>query len=100
MVITTVCGAPIIPESAPADAAVSELVWTVIPVALPRVATPIVNPDKVMVKAVMVGIPATAVVMTIEVAVGAAEVAVIVATEAVPAALAAGVAVVAKNPEG
>ena len=45
-------------------------------------------------------IPATAVVMTMEVAPGAAEVAVMVATDAVPAALFAGVAVVAKNPAG
>jgi len=53
-----------------------------------------------MVKTAPAAAPATAVVMTMEVAPGAADVAVIVATEAVVAALAVGVADVAKNPEG
>ena len=70
------------------------------PVELPAVAAPIVRPLRVMVKGVLAGMPVIAVVMTMEVAVGAAEVAVIVATDVVPAILATGVAVVAKNPDG
>ena len=68
--------------------------------ALPAVAAPMVRPLRVMVKAVAAAIPATAVVMTMAVAVGWAEVAVMVGTDVVPAALFAGVAVVAKNPDG
>ena len=68
--------------------------------ALPAVAAPMVRPLRVMVKAAAAGIPATAVVMTIAVAVGWAEVAVMVETDVVPAAFAAGVADVAKNPDG
>jgi len=90
----------IAPDATPADAVTSPSVCTVMPVALPAFPTPIVKPLRVMVKAVFAAIPATAVVMTMEVAPGAAEVAVMVATDAVPAALAAGVAVVAKNPVG
>ena len=48
----------------------------------------------------LAAMPAAAVVMTMEVAPGAAEVAVISPTDAVPARLFAGVAVVAKNPAG
>ncbi len=70
------------------------------PVLFPAVAFPIVKPLKVMVKAVLAGMPATAVMMTMEVAPGAAEVAVMDGTEVEPAELAEGVAVVAKNPEG
>jgi len=89
------------PESNPAEAIVPTVsVCTIIPVALPEFPTPIVNPERVIVKRVSAAIPMTAVVMTMEVAPGAAEVAVIVPAEAVPAALAAGVADVAKKPEG
>ena len=101
IVITTEVGWDVIaPDAAPADAIMSASVCTVMPVALPALIAPIVNPLRVMVKAVFAGMPATAVVMTMEVAPGAAEVAVMVATDVVPAALFAGVAVVAKNPEG
>ena len=88
------------PEASPPDATVSASVCTVMPVALPAVAAPIVRPLRVMVKAVLAGIPATAVVMTMAVAVGAAEVAVMVATDVEPSALAAGAADAAKNPDG
>ena len=88
------------PEATPADARVSWSVCTVIPVELPPFAAPIVRPLRVMVKAVLAEIPATAVVMTMAVAVGAAEVAVMVATDVVPAALFVGVADAAKNPDG
>jgi len=95
---------PIPPEGAPPDAMGigSHIVFvcTVMPVGLPPLRAPIVNPLRVMVKAVFAAMPATAVVMTMEVAPGAAEVAVIAATDVVPAALFAGVAPVAKNPEG
>ena len=43
----------------------SASVDTVMPVGLPAVATPIVRPKRVMVKAVTAGIPATLVEMTI-----------------------------------
>ncbi len=88
------------PEAAPADAVTSASVCTVMPVLLPAFDAPIVKPLRVMVKVVPAAIPATAVEMTMEVAPGAAEVAVIVGTDVVPAALAAGVADVAKNPLG
>ena len=90
----------IVSEGAPSEAAVSASVDTVMPVGLPVVAAPIARPERVMVKAVAAGMPATLVEMTICVAVGADENAVINATEAVPAALFAGVAVVAKKPDG
>jgi len=96
-----VCAVVVIePDAAPADAVTSASVCTVMPVALPALAAPIVNPLRVMVNAVFAAMPAIAVVMTMEVAPGAAEVAVIAATDVEPAALFAGVAVVAKNPEG
>ena len=92
---------PIPPEGTPAEAMVFDVsVCTVMPVALPAFAGPNVTPLRVMVKAVFAGMPAIKVLMTMEVAVGAAEVAVIVGTDVVPAALAAGVADVAKNPLG
>ncbi len=90
---------PISPEAVPADATVSESVCTVMPVALPAVAAPIVKPLRVMVKAVDAEMPKTAVVMTMELPV-MADVAVMVATDVVPAALAAGFGVAAKNPTG
>ena len=92
-------GIPIPPESTPTDASVSVSVCTVMPVALPAVAAPIVKPRSVMVKVVFALMPAMAVVMTIAVAVGAAQVAVMAFTEVAPVAT-VGVAVVAKNPEG
>ena len=97
---TSVGWVVIAPDATPADAVTSASVCTVMPVALPALTAPIVNPLRVMVKAVFAAMPETAVVMTIEVAPGAAEVAVMVATDVVPAALFAGVAVVAKNPAG
>ncbi len=89
-----------LPDATPADAATSASVCTVMPVALPAFALPIVKPLRVMVKAVFAAMPAFAVVMTMEVAPGAVEVAGMIATDVVPAALFAGVAVVAKNPTG
>ena len=101
IIITTEVGWDVIePDATPADAVTSASVCTVMPVALPAFATPIVKPLRVMVKAVFAAMPAFAVVMTMEVAPGAAEVAVMVATDVEPAALFAGVAVVAKNPAG
>ncbi len=89
---------PIPPEAAPADATVSESVCTVMPVALPAVAAPIINPDRVMVKAVLAKMPALAVVMTMELGI-VRDVAVMVATDVVPAALNRGF-VGKKNPGG
>ena len=74
-------------------------VCTVIPVVLPTVAAPIVRPLRVMVKAVAAGMPNQAVVMTIEVAVGADAVPVMVMTDASPATK-VGMADAAKNPDG
>ncbi len=88
------------PEETPVDAVVSLSVCTVIPVALPTVAAPIVSPLRVIVNVEPAAIPATAVVMTMELAPGAADVAIMLATEVVPAGLAVGVAEVAKNPTG
>ena len=90
----------IAPEATPAEATVSASVCTVMPVALPAVAAPMVRPLRVMVKAVLAAIPATAVVMTMAVRVGAAEVAVMVPTVVVPSALFEGAGEVAKNPDG
>jgi hypothetical protein len=67
--------------------------------ALPAVTAPIVKPLRVMVKTVFAAMPATAVVMTMELPV-MADVAVMAATDAVPAALFAGFGVAAKNPAG
>ena len=88
------------PDGAPPDATVSASVCTVMPVALPAVAAPIVTPLRVRMKVVAAGMPASLVEMTICIAVGADENAIINATEAVPAALFAGVAVVATKPDG
>ena len=97
----TVCGAPIVPEGAPAETIVFAVsVCTVMPVALPAVAAPMVNPERVMVKAVLAGIPAAAVVMTRDVAPVAPAVAVMAATDADPALLAVGVTPSFMNPEG
>ncbi len=90
----------IVPEAAPADAITSSSVCTVMPVALSAsAAAPIVNPLRVMVKAVVASMPTAAVLMTIAVAVGCAQVAVMAFTEVAPV-VTVGVAVVAKNPEG
>ena len=79
---------------------VSESVCTVMHVAFPATAAaPIVKPLRVMVKAVVAAIPATAVVMTMELPV-MADVAVMVATDVLPAALVVGLGVAAKNPAG
>ncbi len=91
--------AEIAPDATPAEARVSWSVCTVMP-AEPAFTAPMVRPLRVMVKAVAAAIPVVAVVMTMAVAVGWAEVAVMVPTDVVPAALTAGVAVVAKNPDG
>ncbi len=90
---------PIPPEATPADAAVSESVCTVMPVALPGVAINIVKPLRVMVKGVDAAMPETAVVMTMELP-AMTDVAVIIATDVVPAALLNGFGVAAKNPAG
>ena len=62
-------------------------------------AAPIAKPLRVMVKAVFAAMPATAVVMTMELPV-MADVAVMVATDVLPAPLLAGLGVAAKNPAG
>jgi len=101
IVMTTEVGCDVIaPDAAPADAVTSASVCTVMPVELPALTAPIVIPLRVMVKAVFAAMPATAVVMTMEVNVGAAEVAVMAATDVVPAALFEGVTAMSKNPEG
>ena len=87
------------PDAAPADATVSASVCTVMPVLLPAFTAPIVRPDSVMVKAVVAAMPTTAVVMTME-SREMADVAVRVLTDVLPAALAAGLGVPAKNPAG
>ena len=87
------------PEATPADATVSASFCTMMPVALPAVAAPIVTPLRVMVTAVVAAMPTTAVVMTMELP-DMADVAVIVLTDVLPAALAAGLGVAAKNPAG
>ena len=79
---------------------VSESVCTVMPVALSATAAaPIVKPLRVMVMAVVAAMPATAVVMTMELPV-MTDVAVMFPTDVLPAALAAGLGVAAKNPAG
>jgi hypothetical protein len=86
-------------EGTPADAATSASVCTVTPVRLPAVAAPIVKPLRVMVKAVFAAIPATAVVMTMELPV-MTDVAVMDGTDVLHPALGAGLTVEAKNPGG
>ena len=87
------------PDATPADATVSASVCTVMPVPLSAATAPIVTPLRVMVTAVVAAMPTTAVVMTMELE-EMADVAVIVLTEVLPAALAAGLGVLAKNPAG
>ena len=62
-------------------------------------AAPIVKPLRVMVKTVVAAMPATAVVMTMELPV-MTDAAVMVATDVLPAALVVGLEVAAKNPAG
>ncbi len=101
MVMDTAVGVLMPPLGAPADGTVSVSVCTVMPLVEPVVAVaPIVRPARVMVKGVPAGIPATAVVITIEVVVLCADVAVMVPTDVLPAVLAAGAAEDAKNPGG
>ncbi len=92
-------GLKISPDATPTDATVSASVCTVMPVALPAVTAPILTPLRVMVKAVVAAMPTTAVVMTMELPL-LADVAVMVPTDVLPAALAAGLGVEAKNPVG
>ena len=92
-------GLKIPPDAIPTDATVSASVCTVMPVALPAVAAPIVRPVSVMVKGVLAAMPTTAVVMMME-SPEMADVAVMVLTDVLPAALAAGLGVPAKNPAG
>ncbi len=76
----------------------STLVCTVMPVALPAVAAPIVKPNRVMVKVVYAGMPVRAVVMTME-SPAMTDVA-IIGRDVVPMGLAAGLGEAAKNPGG
>ena len=87
------------PEATPADATVSASVCTVMPVALPAVAAPIVRPVRVMVKGVAAAMPTTAVVMMMELP-ELVDAAVMLLTDVLPAALAAGLGEAAKNPAG
>ena len=87
------------PEATPADATVSASVCTVMPVALPAATAPIVTPLRVMVTAVVAAMPTTAVEMTMELP-EMADVAVMLLTDVLPAALAAGLGVPAKNAAG
>ncbi len=87
------------PLAEPDEEAMSASVDTVMPVGLPAVASPIVRPERVMVKAVFAAMPITAVVMTMELPV-MADVAVMVGTDVLPAVLFAGLGVTAKNPGG
>ncbi len=88
-----------LPEAAPTDASRSVSVCTVMPVALPAVAAPIVKPPRVILKVVIASMPTTAVVMMIELPF-MVDVAVMVGTDVLPAALSAGFGVAAKNPTG
>ena len=98
--VGAVCAVAVIePDATPADAVTSASVCTVMPVALPAFAKPIMKPLRVMVKAMFAAMPATAVVMTIEVAPGTDVVAVMDATEVEPAGTGCA-AVGEKNPEG
>jgi hypothetical protein len=85
----------ICPDDMPTDAMESALVDIVMPDALPAVTLPMVRPVSVMVTAVLESSAAVPVVMTIEVAVGAAAL-----LDAPPLMATAGVALVAKKPEG
>ncbi len=88
-----------LPEAAPTDASWSVSVCTLMPVALPAVAAPIVKPPRVMLKVVIASMPTTAVVMMIELPF-MVDVAVIAGMDVLPAALSAGFGVAAKNPTG
>ena len=92
-------GLKIPPDAIPTDATVSASVCTVMPVALPAVAAPIVTPLRVMVKAVVAAMPTMAVVMTMELP-EITDVAVMPLTDVLPAPLAAGLAAPEKNPAG
>jgi len=92
-------GLKITPDATPTDATVSASVCTVMPVALPAVAAPIVRPDSVMVNGVVAAMPTTAVVMMMELP-EMADVAVMLLTDVLPATLAAGLAAPEKNPAG
>ena len=85
------------PDATPADATMSASVRTVMPVALPAVAAPIVTPLRVMMKAVLAASVMPAVVMMIDVAPGGlmgVKLALLVDTAPV------GVTLVAKKPDG
>ncbi len=86
------------PELMAVDGITSASVCTVMPM-LPALTTPIVKPLRVIMKIVFAAMPATAVVMTMELPV-MADVAVMVATDVLPATLLAGLGAPAKNPAG
>ncbi len=90
-------GVKIPPEATPTDSTLSASVCTVMPVVLPAVASPIVRPVSVMVKAVLAASVAPAVVMTMEVAPGG-----LIGVKLAPPVDKApvGVALVAKKPNG
>ncbi len=88
-----------LPEAAPTDASLSVSVCTVMPVALPAVAAPIVKPPRVILKVVIASMPTTAVVMMIELPF-MVDVAVMSGMDVLPAALSTGCGVAAKNPAG
>ena len=87
------------PLAEPDEEAMSASVDTVMPVGLPAVASPIVRPERVMVKDVFAAMPIRAVVMTMVLPV-MDDVAVMVVTDVLPAVLFAGLGVPAKNPGG
>jgi len=65
-IVQTAVGWEVItPEGTPADKTTSPSVCTVMPVALPAFAAPIVKPLRVMVKTVFAAMPAIKVLMTI-----------------------------------
>ena len=88
-----------LPEAAPTDASLSVSVCTVMPVALPAVAAPIVKPPRVILKVVIASMPTTAVVMMMELPF-MIDLAVMAGMEVLPAALSTGCGVAAKNPTG
>ncbi len=75
------------PDGVPSDSTVSASVRTVMPVAFPAAAAPIVTPLSVILKAVLELMPTFAVVMMSRVLVGAATVAVMAATDIAPLAI-------------
>ena len=86
---------PIAPDAVPTEAVGSELVDTVMPDEILAIATPIVRPVSVTVTAVLAESVAVPVVMTMDVVVGAVALPV-----APPLTATAGVALVAKKPDG